>query len=414
MNNKKIISCVVAVAVACGGVSVSAAFPDVPEWAYYSEAVTETAKQGLFTGDHQGNFNPGKEVTRAEFAVLMHRFSGERETAKPKEIIFSDVTQDHWSAEYVASAVEKGILHGYDDGTFRPDEPVTEVQAVKMTVCALGYGDEAEELGNYPEGYIKLAHQKGLTEEKATDENQLRQDTAVLLYNGLNLTEEEPPVVSGPSGGGSSSGGGGGNKPSKPDKEEKPEPEGPEESQPEQPEMEQPEAEQPEAEQPETEQPETEEAPSWEGLNLKQEESDSCTASALTMLLRRLYYTNGQDFSHITESSLKADETIWHPDLGLYYEINFEGVRVVKRFFENYTDKVHYFKEQLLKHPEGMIIYSTGAVHAVVLTDYRNGIFYATDPATGLYTPLSDVFTMWGVTQEEKLENIDAIWIVER
>lgn len=269
-----------------------------------------------------------------------------------------------------------------------------------MTVCALGFGDEAEKLGSYPDGYIKLAQQKGLTEEKATHEVQLRKDTAVLLYNGLSITEnDEKPVISKPSGGSSS--GNSTNRPSKPDKDEKPE------------------TKPPQQQKPETENsggttPETDKTHIWAELNLKQEEPDSCTACALTILLRRLYYTNGQDFSHITESRLKADETIWHPDMGLYYEIDFDGVRVVKKFLDGETDKVEFFKNQLLKHPEGIIIYDTDAVHAVVLTDYRDGMFYATDPATGRYTPIADVFTMWGTTWEEKLENVDAIWVVEK
>ncbi len=406
MNIKKIIAMVLATVVASGSISAFASFEDVPDWAYYSEAVAETKKQGLFTGDHEGKFNPGRGVTRAEFAVLMHRFLGEEQKEPLPDNTFTDITADHWSAGYVATAVNNGILHGFEDGTFRPEEPVTEIQAVKMTVCALGFGDEAEELGSYPEGYIKIAQQKGLTEEKATHEVQLRKDTAVLLYNGLNISEEKPES-SKPSEGGTSTGGGswrpsgGGVSSSKPDKEENPETKPPQEQYP-------------ETEMPEEQLPETDKSPGFEGLNLKQEEPDSCTASALTILLRRLYYTNGQDYLHITESGIKADESIWHPDLGLYYEINFEGFYVAKRIFREETDKVEFFKNKLKLHPEGIIIYDTAAVHAVVLTDYRDGIFYATDPATGLYTPLGDVFTMWGETQEEKLENVDAIWILEK
>ena len=415
MKIKNIITATVMGALVFGGVSVSAAFPDVPQWAYYSDAVEEVEKQGIFTGDHEGNFAPLRGVTRAEFAVIMCRFMEKDELEQPNEALFSDLPAGHWASPYVATAMKEGILRGFDDGTFRPNDYVTGEQAVKMVVCALGLEENANMAGGYPEGYIKIAKQKSLVEGEITNEEFLRKDAAVLIFNALNYIEktdfsadgtipENNVSASKPSGGTSSGGGsskpsGGGASSSKPDKEEKPEEQKPQ---------------QPETEKPEEQQPETDKTPIWDELNLKQEEPDSCTASALTILLRRLYYTNGLDYSHITESELKADDTIWHPDLGLYYDINFEGIRVVKKNFDAETDKVEFFRKQLTKHPEGIIIYDTGALHAVVLTDYRDGVFYATDPATGLYTPLSYVYTMWGENQEEKLENIDAIWILEK
>ena len=280
-----------------------------------------------------------------------------------------------------------------------------------MVVCALGLEDEAK--GIYPEGYVEVACKKGLISENVTDKGLLRKDAAVLIYNAVKLTEEDREEYSKPSSGG----GGSVSRPSKPSK---PKDEPPAEDEETDAPSETPETEEEipgeDSDIPVTgpEKPKDEKIPFGEGLNLKQEESDSCTASALTILLRRLYYTNGIDYSHITESALKADEKIWHTELGLYNEIEFDGFCILKKFFDEHTDKVEFFRSQLARHPEGIIIYDTGSWHAVVLTDYRDGIFYATDPATGWYTPLADVFTMKGETQEDKLAAIDAIWILER
>ncbi len=395
-----------------------AAFPDVPENAYYAEAVDETKKRGFFQGDHEGNFNPDSEITRAEFAVLMCRLS-KTNVDEAALSVFTDMSNEHWANGYIAAATEAGILKGFEDGTFRPSEAVTGEQAVKMVVCALGFGEEAEKLGAYPKGYIALATEKGLVQTEVNSEGFLRKDSAMLIYNAVKLMEESPEETpetvtpSRPVGGGSS-------KPGRPstgdseqtDKEENsqlPEKEEVPEEEPEnQPEFE--EAEKPEADEKE----EIEKIPFGEGLNLKQEEGDSCTAAALTMLLRRLYYTNGADYSHITEAALKNNEKVWLPEVGLYNEIEFEGFRINKKFFEEETDKVAWFKEVLPMHPEGIIIYDTDMWHAVVLTDYRDGVFYASDPATGLYTSLERVTTISGETEAEKLNQIDAIWIFEK
>jgi hypothetical protein len=49
------------------------------------------------------------------------------------------------------------------DGTFRPDDAVTYEQAIKMLICSIGYSTKAEELGGYPQGYVMIANQEGIT-----------------------------------------------------------------------------------------------------------------------------------------------------------------------------------------------------------------------------------------------------------
>jgi serine protease inhibitor len=72
---------------------------------------------------------------------------------------FSDVTEDEG---YIKAAKANGIISGFEDGTFRPKEPITGEQAIKMVVCALGYDAQAKEQGGYPSGYIQVAMEKGL------------------------------------------------------------------------------------------------------------------------------------------------------------------------------------------------------------------------------------------------------------
>lgn len=102
---------------------------------------------------------------------------------------FSDVASDHWAAKDIAFAKGLGIVSGFGDSTFRPDDQVTYEQAVKMVVSAAGYGFMAEVQGGYPMGYIAIASKNkmltkvnGMMGTPAT-----RGQVAQMLYNILTI-----------------------------------------------------------------------------------------------------------------------------------------------------------------------------------------------------------------------------------
>lgn len=103
------------------------------------EAVYELSSLNIMTGYGDNTFRPEETLTRAEAAAIMVRLLNLDKDVKQGETIFSDVMDTHWASGYVNKAVEEGIIAGYGDGTFRPDEYVTYHQMVKMLVCALGY-----------------------------------------------------------------------------------------------------------------------------------------------------------------------------------------------------------------------------------------------------------------------------------
>ena len=412
MNKKLLCAAVAAIMIST---PVMGAFPDVPENAYYMEAVIQTEKKGFFKGDDKGNFNPENTITRAEFTTLMCRIMGlEKLAGEYATESFSDLDRAHWANGYVAIGAEKEVVNGYDDGTFRPSQGVTAEQAVKMVICALGLREEAEKLGEYPKGYIALAKDKGLVEWEITSEELKRKDAAVLIYNAVKYYEEpeveepeQPQISIKPS----KPSGGGGWKPVKPEQEDTA-PENPElsEEMPDSP-VENPEEEQNKPE--EENVPEYEKVPFGEGLVLKQEEADSCTASAMTMMLRRIYFFKGWDYSSITETSVKNNEKIWLPEVGLYNNITFEEHTIIKRVLDEELDRAEYLAEALQTRPEGIIIYDNDKWHALLLTEYKDGVFYVSDPATGLNTPIEETFTTAGETAEEKIAQIDSVWIRE-
>ena len=186
-NLSKLLAVVLAFAMALSMVSF-AAYTDVAEDANYSEAVTVLSGLGILTGYEDGSFKPDATITRAEFATVVIRMLGLADSASGGAVIFNDVAADHWANGYIALASQQGIVNGYGDGRFGPEDPVKYQEAIKMVVAALGYTPMADANGGYPGGYKVVASQKGILSGIAgakDNEAASRAIVAQLAYNSL-------------------------------------------------------------------------------------------------------------------------------------------------------------------------------------------------------------------------------------
>ena len=116
-------------------------FSDVAAGTPVADAVAKLVGYGVINGYEDGTFKPDNTITRAEFAAIITRFKG---IEGPANAVtgFADLDSDEsraWARPYVKAAVDAGIINGFEDGTFRAAEPVTYEQAIKMIVCAIGY-----------------------------------------------------------------------------------------------------------------------------------------------------------------------------------------------------------------------------------------------------------------------------------
>ena len=103
-------------------------FYDVPNDAYYFEAVKWAAENGITGGVGNSLFAPNRPCTRAQIVTFLWRAAGSPE---PKNMSnFSDVPADSYYAKAVAWAVENGITTGTGDGKFSPDATCTRAQSV--------------------------------------------------------------------------------------------------------------------------------------------------------------------------------------------------------------------------------------------------------------------------------------------
>lgn len=190
-----------------GPLAVSAdAFGDVQAGSAVAEAVSNLATLGILEGYPDGTFKPDNQITRAEFAAVVTRFLN-IDSAGDESIPsgFPDVDeQNHWAKKYIKLAADFNVVNGYEDGTFRPDNPVKYVEAVKMLVCALGYEPLAKQRMNadslWFQGYLVIAAEKGILNKAPIDNNENpapRGIVAILTNNALEVNVIVPVIGGG-------------------------------------------------------------------------------------------------------------------------------------------------------------------------------------------------------------------------
>lgn len=109
-------------------------FSDVSADAWYNLSVSTLAKAGIINGYPDGTFNPNGNITRAELVSLISKFFTEIDVGDSK---FSDI-DGHWAAKMINEAFVMGIINGYADGSFKPDQFVTRAEAMKIINGVLG------------------------------------------------------------------------------------------------------------------------------------------------------------------------------------------------------------------------------------------------------------------------------------
>lgn len=106
-------------------------YPDVAQGHWAAEAIAGMQRSGLMLGDNNGLFRPDDAVTRGEMASIAVRLTSAASSSNATTGAYSD-TQGHWASEAIAQASQAGILQGYPDGTFQPENRLNRAEAVKV------------------------------------------------------------------------------------------------------------------------------------------------------------------------------------------------------------------------------------------------------------------------------------------
>ncbi|NDL66415.1 S-layer homology domain-containing protein [Anaerotalea alkaliphila] len=175
----------VVLAAMLGNATAYAAPADVED-PLQQEAVDTLLSLGVVDGYPDGTYRPENLVTRAEMAKLVVTALGYTDVSNFTETGFEDLDQAAWAVGHVELASRLGVIGGYPDGTFGPLRPVRLEEAVTMLLRALGYVEGALE-GEWPENYLEKADELGLLEDlDVTGEDASRGQVALLLAGALD------------------------------------------------------------------------------------------------------------------------------------------------------------------------------------------------------------------------------------
>lgn len=168
----------------------STIFWDMKETDYYAKAATALAQMQILEGYPDKTFGAEQSITRAEMAAVVCRMIDKETAAEGAvgETKFFDVASDHWASGYINIASNEKIINGDGNGKFRPEDKVKYEEAIKMVVCALGFGDGiAVDPADWSKGYLEVASQKGISTglKGVKGAPATRGDIAVMAYNGL-------------------------------------------------------------------------------------------------------------------------------------------------------------------------------------------------------------------------------------
>ncbi|OCT14566.1 hypothetical protein A8709_16980 [Paenibacillus pectinilyticus] len=95
------------------------------------------ASKGVIQGTAAGTYSPDASITRAEFAALLVRTLGLKEAGASDT--FNDVSAGSWYAGSVSAAVQAGLINGFEDATFRPNERITREQMAVLMTRAMAF-----------------------------------------------------------------------------------------------------------------------------------------------------------------------------------------------------------------------------------------------------------------------------------
>ena len=128
-------------------------FIDLGENQWYEAAVAYAYRHNIMEGTSDTTFVPGKSLTRAEAVQVLYNLEGK--PAVSGSTTFPDLAHD-WYKPAIAWAESTGVVDGYEDGTFRPDEPVNRMEFAQMLynyTAYKGYDLTAKgDLTTFPDG----------------------------------------------------------------------------------------------------------------------------------------------------------------------------------------------------------------------------------------------------------------------
>jgi hypothetical protein len=168
-------------------------FADVPDGYWAKQPIENNATVGLVEGYPDKTFRPDGALTRAELATLLVRAKGIKVPEGKARQVFKDVKQGFWAAKYVEIAQREGLIKGYPDKTFRPNNKINKVEGIAVmvrfdqlklaSVDAKPYWDVPT--NHWAAKYIQAAKDAGML--KFVEKNKLNPKSALVRAESVEM-----------------------------------------------------------------------------------------------------------------------------------------------------------------------------------------------------------------------------------
>jgi len=217
MRSSRIVSFVTVLSMLVPMAASALSFPDVPSTHPFKAQIDALVEMEVVAGNPDGTFRPHHPVNRAALLKMLYIAAGKTPDTALKGCFRADVPADAWFAPYVCDAVFRGYVKGYPDGTFRPGNPVTRAEALKLSLAVFGISVQGAASTQYTDvpsnewyaGLVTTAVSVGILPISGQEgplfvphEPLKRAEAAAYIWNALQASDGEvtaPPVSSAPS-----------------------------------------------------------------------------------------------------------------------------------------------------------------------------------------------------------------------
>lgn len=181
--------------------AVNAGFNDLDGYIWANEAISTLYNMKIIDGKGDNKFAPGDNITREEFAkILVNTYGLYNGDA---ECDFPDISSDRWSYKYVASIYRSGIVTGYQDGTFGPENSITReemavmmartlIKLSKLKAESLEYSafNDSDTISDYASNSVFMLYNAGIISGDDTGNfhpksGATRAEVCQMIYNSL-------------------------------------------------------------------------------------------------------------------------------------------------------------------------------------------------------------------------------------
>lgn len=117
-------------------------FNDIKPTEWFYNSVVSLAEKGIINGYQNGEFRPQNNITRAELSAILSKFIYDKSYGN--NTVYSDIDENDWFYIPVLKMINNGYITGYDDNTIRPDQPITRAETITIINRMLNLAYSAE------------------------------------------------------------------------------------------------------------------------------------------------------------------------------------------------------------------------------------------------------------------------------